>query len=571
MDEQPDLTDIWKQITQDDRSRQYVGDLYHPEISAVEVSAVNDFLDHPLMSSKSFGGGFAFDMVPQSARGPANTRMPTHHTLYSRPYSHSAILGNSDKFSAHQAREQQLPFLPPSRTPKTPLHCPDCHAIVRGDHELQRHRENMHAFGTADARIPPPQPLPHHASNSDPYSFPGQLDTSTSFSGPEAQKQPIPRLSTVHQTKAPLPCLDCRVITRGPQELQRHWENVHAPVKRVWICVQPEQSPLLPKKPLDICMPCKEGKHYSVLYNAVAHLRRVHFNPSKRSRSPRREAEHRSPAIDELKAQGWLMEISVPNNNPPSIPNDDENRVNGSSADSGYHSYSSYQPGSEIVDVVDRLSVDAMPAYDLPAQRPQYFIDPDQEKISLETMEMQPVVSRQSNGVNEINSSGSAHDRTAPPNEDTYPLGYTFDPADYIKFKEGMSGSSNVDVEISARGTPEPYNTTNIMHMTSATNSGYGTDQSGSKMEGQSVAEDDTEIIATDGSQALVQGQDKHMLEAAFAREISNGFNPLMQETFAVRSNMAMEMLYAFSVMIGKRASSISHRGVASFVRRGRK
>lgn len=90
-------------------------------------------------------------------------------------------------------------------------------------------------------------------------------------------------------------------------------------------------------------------------------------------------------------------------------------------------------------------------------------------------------------------------------------------------------------------------------------------------MDGQSVAEDDTESIATDGSQAPIQGQDKYLLEVAFAREISNTFNPLMQESFALRSAMATDLLYAFSVMIGKRASSIPQRGAASFVRRGRK
>lgn len=334
-------------------SRQH-NNLFNHRVYTDDVSPVNYFSEPRLTSPEFFGGRFAFDTVSQSAPRLTDTRMRppplSHFTSHWNSSSYPETVDNGTSFSDPEAQRKQLPRLSTGDEVRTTVSCPDCGITLQGPHELQCHRKNMHDPRVFIGWVSPPRSplsLPHHASNSDPHSFPEQLDTSTSFSGPEAQKQPIPRLSTVHQTKAPLPCPDCHATLRGFNELQRHWENVHAPVKRVWICVQPEQPPLLPKKSLDTCKPCKEGKHYNILYNAAAHLRRVHFNPSTRSRSPRRGDEYRSPAIEDLKAQGWLKEIAVTNNLPRFVANRKNNGVNWYDANDG------------IVSGVDHLGVDA--------------------------------------------------------------------------------------------------------------------------------------------------------------------------------------------------------------------
>jgi hypothetical protein len=104
-----------------------------------------------------------------------------------------------------------------------------------------------------------------------------------------------------------------------------------------------------------------------------------------------------------------------------------------------------------------------------------------------------------------------------------------------------------------------------------ATDSGYDTCQGSSKIDERTVIEEDAKSVATDENHASIPGQDRYLLEVAFAREICKRFSPLTQEQFALRSELMTDLLYAFSVMIGKRASSVAERAAASFVRRGRK
>jgi hypothetical protein len=113
--------------------------------------------------------------------------------------------------------------------------------------------------------------------------------------------------------------------------------------------------------------------------------------------------------------------------------------------------------------------------------------------------------------------------------------------------------------------------TSSTFNVMQATDSGYGTRQGSNKIDERTVIGEDNESVATDEDHAPIPGQDKYLLEVAFAREIHKRFSPLTPEKFALRSGLMTELLYAFSVMIGKRASSVAERAAASFVRRGRK
>jgi hypothetical protein len=95
---------------------------------------------------------------------------------------------------------------------------------------------------------------------------------------------------------------------------------------------------------------------------------------------------------------------------------------------------------------------------------------------------------------------------------------------------------------------------------TSCTNAGDG-----------GVPDDDADSVVTDGWPSSLPRQDKYLLEAEFAREIFNRSSAKTRERFAERGETVKDLLYSFSVMIGRRASSAAERGAASFVRRGRK
>ena len=140
-----------------------------------------------------------------------------------------------------------------------------------------------------------------------------------------ARKEPIPKTPYTRPHHDKLKCKLCDEYPegfRGDHELRRHHERAHAQLRKVWICVDPQnvtEEGWRPQRPVDICKQCNMRKEYNVYYNAAAHLRRAHFRPRKRGRKARgEERESRAgkaggdwPTIDWLKLHGWLKEIEV--------------------------------------------------------------------------------------------------------------------------------------------------------------------------------------------------------------------------------------------------------------------
>ena len=154
-----------------------------------------------------------------------------------------------------------------------------------------------------------------------------------SADGSSKEVVPIEKAPYVRPTHDKVKCDRCDEHPdgfRGAHELQRHTERAHSLVRKAWICVDISTD----KKFLASCKACRNKKRYNAYYNAVAHLRRIHFNPKQKGRKGKgKPDEHRGgkgggdfPSIDIVKE--WMREIDevVPENMPPY--NDDELDIN---------------------------------------------------------------------------------------------------------------------------------------------------------------------------------------------------------------------------------------------------
>jgi hypothetical protein len=77
------------------------------------------------------------------------------------------------------------------------------------------------------------QPPPFHISYSNSHLYSNNPGDAISFSGPHSQEQQLKCLLSSHEARNFQECPDCGITVRGPYELHRHRENVHAPVKHV--------------------------------------------------------------------------------------------------------------------------------------------------------------------------------------------------------------------------------------------------------------------------------------------------------------------------------------------------
>ena len=128
---------------------------------------------------------------------------------------------------------------------------------------------------------------------------------------------PIPKNADKRRPPVKIKCPDCDEHPhgfRGEHELQRHRQRVHAPRRKVYICVDADNN----GKPLANCSSCQSGKQYNAYYNAAAHLRRKHFESSKRRKTkalksvdPRdgKDVSYGGPSMEVLKK--YMREIEV--------------------------------------------------------------------------------------------------------------------------------------------------------------------------------------------------------------------------------------------------------------------
>ena len=128
--------------------------------------------------------------------------------------------------------------------------------------------------------------------------------------------------------------------------------------------------------------------------------------------------------------------------------------------------------------------------------------------------------------------------------------------------------------QILERGATEPTSIEAHHAYTTTADSGYhsGTRNSCTNLGEGGPNDNDTDSVVTDGwPSPLPWWQDKYMLEAEFAREIINCSSAGTREQFVKRGQTVVDLLYSFSVMMWRRATSVAERGAASFVRHGRR
>jgi hypothetical protein len=96
---------------------------------------------------------------------------------------------------------------------------------------------------------------------------------------------------------------------RGDHELRRHTEREHSTKKTFYVIKDRSEDGQL----LAGCRSCQAGKRYHVDYNAAAHLRRQHYNPSKDENGKNMphllSPDGKQPPMSTLR--GWIEAVEV--------------------------------------------------------------------------------------------------------------------------------------------------------------------------------------------------------------------------------------------------------------------